>query len=291
MLAVLELLFRGKTQPYLKISSYYYFLIIIRFSFKKRKHTKSADFSIGLNIDSIASKLLVFDMENVPNLNKELTQSKLELEKSNENKETSTTSVTKLDNESNKASERRMSKIDNEKIISSPIVKEQPKPTKNLNLTKLNSTNLIQKLSMTSKKFKNSSASLTKNADVDPTKLPESPLSKSRRIYTQIANSSVQPLNEEFSDENCLDLNISDYQLLPHKENEFIKKQLEANRLQKKIFKKLRIEKSSYSHPNSLISPSAANFNSNSVLNNYTNQNKLNIYDCYKYYERTRTFE
>ena len=239
---------------------------------------------MGLNIDTIASKLLVFDMENIPNINK------AELEKTNENKESSTPLTHKIDNEISKTPERRMSKTDNEKSITS-IVKDHPKLLKNLNSTKFNTNNSIQKISITSKKNKNSSISFSKNSDIDPTKMSESPLSKSTKIYTHIANSSIQPLHEEISDENDLDLNISDYQLLPNNENEFIKKQLEANRLQKKIFKKLRIENSSYSHPNSLISTSAANFNSNSVLNNYTNQNKLNIYDCYKYYERTKNLE
>jgi hypothetical protein len=241
-----------------------------------------------VNIDSIASKLLVFEMENLPILNKDVTQAKIEVEKPNES---SVSLVPKPDIESNnKVTERRMSKIDNEKITLASM-KDQPKLVRNINSTKLNSNNLIQKISVTSKKFKNSTSSLNKYADVDPTNLGESPLLNSKRIYTQIANSSIQPLNEELSDENDVDFNVSNYHLLPNKENEFIKKQLEANKLQKKIYKKLLVEKSSSNQPNSLISPSVANFSSNSVLNNYTSQNKLNIYDCYKFYERTKNLE
>ena len=156
-----------------------------------------------MNIDSIASKLLVFEMENLPILNKDVTQAKIEVEKPNES---SVSLAPKPDIESNnKLTERRMSKIDNEKITLASM-KDQQKLVINMNSTKLNSNNLIQKISVTSKKFKNNTSSLNKYADVDPTNLGESPLLNSKRIYTQIANSSIQPLNEELSDENDEDL-------------------------------------------------------------------------------------
>ena len=210
------------------------------------------------------------------------------MEKSNENRETSA----KLEIDTSKILiERSPSKIETDKNISANKDQSKVNTSNKIPIISIGKS-LTPKISISNKKTKNNFTYSEKyNTKVD---LVESPLSKSRKIYTQIASSSIYPLNEDISEEKDLDFEFSDYQLLPHKENEFIKNQLQANKLQKKIFKKLRIEKNLF-NSNSLISNSSTtNFNSNSVfLHNNLNQSQLNnnLYDCYKFYERTKNVE
>ena len=276
-------------------------------------------------MDSIASKLQVFEIEPNAISAKDLPPSQTPTDKNSEHKEPPPvcssslavpTKSERTESPSKITVERSSSKIDQEKP-EKPTTKEQAK-TSTSNKSAITSAFLKKNL-LPSKKSKILSAD-EKTQHVELT--DEQPLTKSQKIYTQIANSTSHPLTttvDEYLkykyDNNetttttttIMDMDLTYYHMLINKENEFIRNELQANRLQKKIFKKLRVEKNASfgaTTATSLMYPSVSNFTaSNSTFmqgymqqrslnsNTNTNSNNNNLFDCYKFYERTRNTE